>query len=407
MTKLMNRLVLISALSGLYTGVASALDVQAEIKPDPSNPSIAQIVNLTPQSGYCTEAAFSAQCSSRGIRSNSFPITLTGPVAQNQVIPFGIPANWSTFTVQHDTIPGETAEIRIRIAGVGTRYRLNATAQSIIGAPGFSNFDAHAFLMTPSWSTGTGACQSIAGSSQAGALDGQRFAAFWLSPLNVTTCPRDSDYNIPNLTLETLDVHYMLEAVRPEKLISGGYHGSFSYTVGGAGSDFNMGSLTPSSSLMTFDLNLAVKQDVKVDMSADRVHLAPKGGWLEWINHGRQSEKLLGDLRFFILTSSPFKITLTCEHPGTNTCEINNGTHAVPVNMSVSLASPWVDGVGLPVERRALTLDGMQTQRFSPTGAISRAPSVVHFEVPSTRVDSMASGSSYRGTVYITFDSDI
>ncbi|MFS2198663.1 hypothetical protein ACCD00_09055 [Pseudomonas sp. Pseusp3] len=407
MNKLMSRLVLVSALGGFYAGLSNAavLEVQAEIRPDPSNPGSAQIINNTPVTGYCTE--FPAECNSRKIRSDSFNISFqsSGSIPVDQAIPFGFPARWRTFTVSHSSIPGETAEIQIRIAGVGTRYRLSKKAQEITGMPiGFPVFDYHAFLWSPSWAEAIAPCLGVNGTSQGADANGTDFTAFWLTPEHVTSCPRRPKFEVPGISLQRLDVHYELRAVRPEKLMTGNYQGSYTYSMG---SDFDMGNLNANDPSMTFNLNLAVKQDVKVEMSADRVYLTPKGGWMEWITHGRKPEKLLGDLRFFILSSAPFKMDLSCERLGIDTCLISNGSHQVPVDISVSLPSPWVDDTGRPIERRPLILGGEGLKNIKATGSPNQSPSLLHFEVPQDSVKDMQSGSRYRGTVYVTFDSDI
>ncbi|MNO66259.1 hypothetical protein D3C76_570430 [compost metagenome] len=94
MNKLMSRLVLLSTLCGFYTASANALVVDAEIKPDPSNPGSAVIINNTPITGYCSIPSFSSRCNIARVRSNEFPITLTWPGIFNtsDVIPFGIDA---------------------------------------------------------------------------------------------------------------------------------------------------------------------------------------------------------------------------------------------------------------------------------------------------------------------------
>lgn len=406
MNKLINRLVLGSALCGFASlANAAVLDVQAEIRPDPINPGIAEIINHTPDTGYCSE--FPGNCRTKGIRSSSFPIVFTssGVIPTDHVIPFGFPAKWRRFTVEHTVIPGATAEVEIRIAGVGTRYCLSHTAREITGLPAdWPGFNYHAYLWSPSWATAIAPCQDVNATSQGAAPNGTDFTAFWLTPENVTTCSRSPKYDIPGMSLQRLDVHYELRAVRPEQLITGDYQGSYTYSTNG---DFDMGVLTPNDAAMTFNLNLAVKQDVNVKMSADSVALAPKGGWMEWITHGRRPEKLLGDLRFFILTSSPFKMDLSCSQVGTGTCLISNGSHEVPVDISVSLPSPWVDGTGQPVVRRPLTIGGAGLEHLMPAGSSTREPSLLHFEVPKDSVATMHDDSSYRGTVNITFDSDI
>ncbi|WP_322616322.1 hypothetical protein [Pseudomonas sp. BIC9C] len=407
MNKLINRLVLGSALCGFYAGLSNAavLEVQGEIRPDPSNPGGAQIINNTPVTGYCTE--FPGMCGMLNLRSNTFNISFhsSGSIPVGHVIPFGFPATWRTFTVSHSSIPGETAEIQIRIAGVGTRYRLSQKAQEIVGLPiGMDEFYYHTTLWGASWVEATPPCRPATEWGRGADANGTDFTVFWLTPEDVTTCPKSPRYVIPGMSLQRLDVHYELRAVRPEKLIGGNYQGSYTYSMG---SDFDMGSLNASDPSMTFNLNLTVKQDVKVEMSADRVYLAPKSGWMEWITHGRKPEKLLGDLRFFILSSSPFKMDLNCERPGIDTCLISNGSHQVPVDIGVSLPSPWVDDTGQPIARRPLKLGGAGLQNIKPAGLPNHLPSLLHFAVPQDSVKDMQSGSSYRGTVYITFDSDI
>ena len=403
MNKLINRLVLGSALCG-FAGLAKAavLEVQAEIRPDPINPGIAEITNNTPVTGYCAE--YPGNCNSRSIRSNSFPIVFTssGAIPKDHEIPFGFPAKWRRFTVDHADIPGATAEIEIRIAGVGTRYRLNNSAQAIIGAPaGWPVFDYHSALWGPSWSEATPPCQRVNGTTEGADSNGTDFTTFWLIPENVVSCQKSPKHNIPGMSMERLDVHYELRAVRPEQLISGNYEGSYTYSTT---SDFDMGVLTPNDGAMTFNLNLAVKQDVNVKMSADSVALAPKGGWMEWITHGRRPEKILADLQFFILTSTPFKMDIQCANLGGG-CLIHNGSHEVPVEVSVSLPSPWVDGSGQPVVRRPLTSAGLD--QLKPAGLPTRQPGLLHFEVGAGFVQAMQSDSSYRGTIQIMFDSDI
>jgi hypothetical protein len=409
MNKLMSRVMLAGMLCGFYTGSAhaAALDVQAEIKPDPGNPASSVITNNTPVTGYCAE--YPVQCGGpEKIRSNSFAITFQslGPLPKDQVaVPWGIPATWREFDVQHTSIPGVTARIAIRIAGVGTHYSLSNTAQNIIGHPGGDPvFDYHAILWAPSWREGIAPCRRVTGSTEGAASNGTDFTAFWLTPENVTTCPRSPKYNIPGMTLKRLDLHYELRAVHPEKLLSGEYQGSYTYSVG---SDFNMGSLQASDSSITFNLNLAVKQDVKVEMSSDKVFLAPKGGWMDWITNGRKDEKLLGDLRFSMLSTVPFKMELTCERFLGDTCAIHNGSHQVPVDMSVSLPPPWVDDMNQPISRRPLTVTGTGLQHLKLIGSPTGQPSLLHFEVQPDSVKDMQSDSSYRGIVYVTFDSAI
>ncbi|WP_223533336.1 MULTISPECIES: hypothetical protein [unclassified Pseudomonas] len=406
MNKLMNRLVLAGMLCGFYPGSAHAatLNVDAEIKPDPSNPASAEIINNTPVTGFCVE--YPGQCASNRIRSNTFNITFqsSGAIPQDGNLPFSFPATWRKFNVAHESIPGETAEIEIRIAGAGTRYRLSDTAQALTGRPpGVTPHEYHVTLWRPSWANAIAPCTSVI--SDGADPNGRDYTTFWKISEVASTCgPRIARFAIPWMTLDRLDVAYELRAVRPEKLISGNYVGSYTYTIP---SDLNMGNLNASDPSMTFNLNLSVKQDVKVVMSSDRVALAPKGGWMEWITNGRKEEKLLGDLRFSILSSAPFKMELTCERFFGETCAIGNGSHQVPVDMSVSLPPPWVDDMSQPISRRPLTVTGTGLQHLKLIGLPTGQPSLLHFEVQPDSVKDMQSDSSYRGTVYVTFDSDI
>jgi hypothetical protein len=406
MNKLMNRLVLAGMLCGFYPvfAYAATLNVVAEIRPDPSNPGSAEIINNTPVTGFCVE--YPGQCASNRIRSNTFNITFqsSGAIPQNGNLPFSFPATWRRFNVAHESIPGETAEIEIRIAGAGTRYRLSDTAQALTGRPpGATPHEYHVTLWRPSWANAITPCTSVI--SDGADPNGRDYTTFWKISEDASTCgPRTARFAIPWMTLDRLDVDYELRAVRPERLITGNYVGSYAYTIP---SDLNMGNLNASDPSMTFNLNLSVRQDVKVVMSSDRVALAPKGGWMEWITHGRKEEKLLGDLRFSILSSAPFKMALTCERFVGDTCAIRNGSHQVPVDMSVSLPPPWVDDMSQPISRRPLTVSGTGLQHLKLIGLPTGQTSLLHFEVQPDSVKDMQSDSSYRGVVYVTFDSDI
>ncbi|WP_322616320.1 hypothetical protein [Pseudomonas sp. BIC9C] len=407
MNKLMNRLVLAGMLCGFYAGSAHAatLNVEAEIKPDPSNPASAEIINNTPVTGFCLE--YPGQCASNRIRSNTFNITFqsSGAIPQDGNLPFHFPAAWRKFNVAHESIPGETAEIEIRIAGVGTRYSLSHTAKELTGRTDtVTPHEYHVTLWRPSWANAIAPCTSLI--SDGADPNGRDYTTFWKISEDASTCgPRTARFAIPGMTLSKLDVAYELRAVRPEKLIGGNYVGSYTYTIP---SDLNMGNLIASDPSMTFNLNLSVKQDVKVVMSSDRVALAPKGGWMDWITHGRKDESLLGDLRFSILSSAPFKMELTCERSLNDTCAISNETnHTVPVYISVSLPPPWVDDMNQPISRRPLRVAGTGLQHLKLMGSPTGQPSLLHFEVPPGAVNLMRSDSSYRGTVYVTFDSNI
>lgn len=90
-----------------------------------------------------------------------------------------------------------------------------------------------------------------------------------------------------------------------------------------------------------------------------------------------------------------------------DTCAISNGSHQVPVEMSVSLPPPWVDNMNQPISRRPLTVAGTGLQYLKLIGSPTGQPSLLHFEVQPDSVKDMQGDSSYRGIVYVTFDSDI
>lgn len=406
MKTLINSLLLGAVLCGFASFASAAvLEVQAEVKPDPTNPGNTQILNLTPNTGYCVD--YPANCRTNRIGSSSFPIVFTssGAIPADHVIPFGFPTTWRRFTVDHATMPGVTAEVEMRIGGVGTRYRLSHTARELTGEDfGYAGFYYHAKLWSPAWSAAIAPCQQVNIINEGSEDNGTDFTTFWLTPQSASTCSRKPKFNIPGMSLQRLDVNYELRAVDPAQWMVGDYRGSYTYSTTG---DFDFGVLVPNDAAMTFNLNLTVKEEVNVRMSADSVALAPRGGWMEWINHGRRPEKIVGDLRFFILSSSPFKMDLSCSQMGSGTCLIGNGSHEVPVDIGVSLPSPWVDGSGQPVVRRPLKIGGAGLEYLMPVGTPTPQPGLLHFEVPSDSVATMHDDSSYRGTVYIVFDSDI
>lgn len=129
-------MVLLLMVSPVYAGNA---EIRAEFRPDPSNPLVNRFKNVTPSSGYCEH--FIGFCEPRGLFSLSLPIgpiiqTSGGPVQANHPDPrqgayLKVPSEWRTVTVTNDR--GDSAQLEIRISGIGGRHDLGASVVAITG----------------------------------------------------------------------------------------------------------------------------------------------------------------------------------------------------------------------------------------------------------------------------------
>ncbi|MGK9415294.1 hypothetical protein ACSSUR_03910 [Pseudomonas cedrina] len=403
-----------SALLGLLGAIAAlpataeSVDITAVFRPDGSAPQKNQFVNTTPESGFC--AIYKPYCAPLNIFSIRLPLRVNSNkplqpgLGPRDNAMFQVPANWRPLEVTH-TETGETARVEVRIAGIGTNYRLSDTAQNLTGASNALN--GHSALWGSAWINPPGPCLSTPLAHYGAA----NFGFFWRTPAE-SACVKTARFTIPSMYYQYLDFAYELRTPNPLAMTAGIYTGSFTYLLG-PGADFDFGDvMIPEDSQLTFNFNLDVDHNLKVQVppGGHRIQLEPQGGWQAWLNDGRKPRRLFRDQTVNLWTSSPFKMSLECGEPLGNTCSVRNGAgHQVPLDVAVSLPFGLTDGSGNAVNRRPLRLDGSGTELFKPSFYIDRKPSTLHFEIKADAVEQMLeqAGSTYSGTVTVVWDSQV
>ena len=391
------------------------MNIRAVFSPDSANPMVNRFVNETPSTGYC--AIYKPICDFDKIFSLETPITFssTGPIVgghtnSRQGAMFKVPTQWKTLTVtkmEGEHSGGrETAEVKVRIAGIGTRYRLSDTASNLVG-----RLDGEHNLLWSgrNWLAAPLPCKSTSVSGHSPTT----FSSFWRMP-DEGVCAKTAAYTIPAFDYLSFVFAYELETPEPLKLSHGTYAGSVTYQVGPAG-DFDMGDIMlPSDNMLTLNFTLEVQHALKVEVppGGNRVELVPQGGWQAWLNQGRKPVRLFRDQTFNITSSSRFKMQLECQYSQDgNTCSLYEplSGHFVPLNISVSLPNGLTDASGQPVNRRRLLRDGSGTELFQPGFYVERKPGTLHFEIARDQVEEMLTGvaKKYSGNVTVIWDSEV
>ncbi|WP_447771167.1 hypothetical protein [Pseudomonas kilonensis] len=385
-------------------------DISALFRPDPSKPNENTFLNTTPVSGYC--ATYPGQCGTT-MFSIRLPITFssTGPIEANhgdvrQGAMFKVPVDWRTVQITH-AATGETEIVEVRVAAIGSEYRLPTSAVELVGG-GVGGLQAHKMLWGNDWVNPPSPCR-FGGNAP---YNLTWYGFYWKTPVE-GVCAKRARYLIPSMTYRYLDFAYELRTPNPLKMSSGQYVGTFTYGLG-PGQDFDMGDvMIPNDSALTLNFKLDVEHTLKVEVppGGNRVELVPQEGWQSWLNSGRKPTRLFRDQSFHISASSRFKMGLECQYISGNTCAISEaGTgHAVPVDVSVTLPNGLTDAAGQPVNRRRLLRDGSGTELFLPGFYIDRRPGTLHFEVARSSVEEMldSGAKAYTGDVTVIWDSEI
>jgi len=397
----------------LFAGAAS-MDIQARFSPDPANPLVNKFINTTPPSGYCAD--YPLRCDWDKLFSLTTPLTFSSsyPIPARHTDPrqgamFKVPADWKTFTVTKvsgGSSSNETAEMKVRIAGFGTRYRLSDTSSNLVGRPDGD----HSILWSGrSWYQAPSPCRGSGTSTH----NQREYSTFWLTPV-VGTCAKTAAYAIPGFEYFRFDMGYELETPEPLKMSQGIYTGSVTYQVGPHG-DFDMGdNMMPNDNSLTLNFTLDVQHTLKIEIppGGNRIELEPQGGWQAWLNQGRKPARLFRDQTFNVSASSRFKMQLECQYLAGNTCGLRDteSAHLVPLNTSVSLPYGLTDAAAQTVNRRPLHLDGSGTELFQPGFYLDRKPGTLHFEIAREHVESMLSDGvtkTYSGDVTVIWDSEV
>lgn len=391
---------------------AEVVRLSAEFKPDPSKPNSNEFKNTTPNSGFCER--YEAACKGWQIFSIGTQIELQADRAiparhadPRQGAMFNVPAGWKDVPI-FDTHGAESGVVQVRIAGIGGEYRLSERVQQLIGRE-FPSFIAHSVLW---WEGDWMAAPRPCGDSPVGWADDWSFRFFWTTPVE-GVCSKQAVYDIPEFSYKSFDFAYQLRTPNPLKMAPGVYTATTLYTVG-PGADFDMGNIMqPTDGAIQLDFTLTVDHvfNIEIPPGGNKVVLVPQGGWQAWLNQGRRPTRLFRDQTFNIWASTPFKMSMECEHYAANsTCALQDDkNNQVPVDVSVSLPSGLSDAERQSVSRRRLRVDGMGTERFEPALYVDRKPGTLHFEVGKSAVEEMLQRDSlgYSGDITVIWDSQI
>ncbi|MFP3515175.1 hypothetical protein SB766_03070 [Pseudomonas sp. SIMBA_077] len=388
---------------------ALEMDIQAEFKPDSGKPHHNVFENTTPPSGYCKDNP--SECQSAGMFSLQAPIQFnsTTAITPNHTDPrqgamFNVPTEWRDLTVRH-THTGEQETVRVRIKGIGSRYKLDDVRALVPDAATY--LEAHAKLWSAAWVYPPGPCSY----SGIGFYGRDIYIFFWKTP-TAGVCAKNARYPIPWFRYDYLDFAYEIQTPNPLNMSSGTYIGQINYTLGPR-ADFDLGDIMqPDDPNLTLVFNLSVLHTLKVEIppGGNQVQLAPKGGWQQWLLTGRNvPEKLYRDQPFLISASSRFKMQLQCGLTLGDTCGLtNNRSHEVPLDIYVTLPNGLGREDGSAVNHQPLLLSGVGTDLFQPNHYVDRRQGLLHFEIQKKYIsDMLLQEGKYIGNVVVIWDSEV
>ncbi len=398
------RLWLLAALAPCWFAQASELTITAEFAPSVRAPNPIKFVNTTPLSGYCY--GNNSNC-----RPGDFTIQFPLTVQREWISPGPIEGHNYQRVDGNPRIVNVTADDTGQT--VGLQFRLNLLARrynrGTLAPGGTEGSITHISNKAGISGATRGGCQGRVG---AGNADLYEFA--WSVPRGPITCSREPDSTPmgPYLgNLSNVSVGYELEAPNPFALGNGTYRGSVTYTLG-SGRHIDLGTGDYSDSALTFNFELKVQHELRVDFPAGSDHavLEPDGGWQRWLHGGPVPPRLQRTHPFQIWASAPMKMYLKCEYPQGDQCAIREPVsgHQVPIVVAVSLPGE-IRHQGGPVQQLPLPLGEAQALQFQSVAVAAARQARLHYWVDQPEVAAMLAhrGRQYRGDVTIVFDAQI
>ena len=255
--------------SVFFSASANAIvqDITAIFRPDSSKPMDNKFINQTPSSGYCLSNP--VECNRLNMFSIRLPLKfestrpmLPGTEPRSNAL-FNVPAQWRALTVTNVNT-GESEQVEVRIAGIGSNYVLSDTAANLTGASNV--IEGHQKLWAQSsWVYAPPPCEY----SGVGFYSSRAYAFFWRTPVE-GVCLKSTLFPIPAMSYSYLDFAYELRTPNPLGMSSGLYSGTLNYRVG-PGGDFDMGDvMVPDDSIVTLNFNLQVEHTLKVEIPPGR-----------------------------------------------------------------------------------------------------------------------------------------
>jgi len=405
LTRSLSALALPAALLLAQSALAAEVVITTLFKADATRPTHNQFENTTPVSGFC--GSFSAYC-----HDGEFSVLVPGFTAYKQFDSSSGDLNRHTFisldgttkpvTLTDVNNPANQMTADFRWAFFGVRHnRINAQDGDLSAA------------MSGTGVSPEGGCSGRIGSGHAGIYNHG-----WGVPERLIVCYKmlNSNHNYQGtVKIDNLSIGYTLTTPSPMGIRAGEYEGVIEYRVGdvmnapgyiGLGADDYNGE-----EVIRIVIKATVEHvfELRFPPGSERVKLAAKGGWSQWINGGRIPEQLQKQVPFILSSSTGFKVTMLCEHQQGPTCGLKSTLtdDTVPVEVLISL--PGFSSDGGPVSRQLLTTNRNGQKINPPQVPIFNRRSTLDFQVKRAGVEQMVQtpGSAWRGVVTLIFDSEV
>lgn len=195
----------------------------------------------------------------------------------------------------------------------------------------------------------------------------------------------------------------------PLSMESGLYRGQLNYTIGGAGSDIDLGDdVQMTDDVVVMNFEFVVKHDFKVERApgTDTIVLQPTNGWSDWVDHGRPPSSLRQELPFLMTSSGDFSVRLECAHQVAERCAMRNESgDEAELDVSLTIPGLYDKQSSAPVVDYSLTAGGVPPS-FEAREYMQRRSSRVGFAVKGEPLRRMLDlpGSHWRGDVTVIFD---
>ena len=380
---------------------AASITLSAEFTPNRNNPNNRTFTNTTHQSGVCSNS-HQAVCNQLGILGLNLGVkgskTGDGVTGYGRGSAYlGMPA---VRTVMVTSDAGETADVALRVTGMAFRYRTYEDG----------------FSLRSDLSNVQGACSQVYTNGNST----ENMMRIVLRNDGGASGPTHCSHPMlaaAEFNISALDIMYAIDTPDPLNMKNGVYRASGSYSVGGLGSDIDIGDgAVLDDSIVNYDLTLTVNHMFALEFppGSETAVLQPLGGWSQWTDYKKVPATLRKDQHFTVSGSTNFSVNLDCEYTMPDgRCGISNGPSTVPLDVSITMPGllgrrdlGFAEALDFP-----LIQSPIHVPRFAPKdgGAVFQRRSYLRFEVNGEPIKEMVThpGTQYKGRVTVIFDAGI
>ncbi|WP_052676488.1 hypothetical protein [Pseudomonas sp. 2(2015)] len=260
------------------------------------------------------------------------------------------------------------------------------------------------------WNQYHGGCWGLAWRGL-GTLNTELFAQIQDPARGCYILDRDATQGVVNdVRTDVMGITFTLQLPSAATLKNGVYRAQLPWSVGGAGSDFDLGdqvvSATPDRLILDFEIT--VKHPLKLEFppGSERAVLEPPGGWASWINRGTPPQRLYRVLPFQIWTTGAISVHTRCEYDLGGRCGIRGRDgHQVPLKVALTLPS-GMKHQGAPVDNLVVPVGAPAALRIDTVEATLDRQARLLFEVSQADTASMLGypGETFQGDVTLVLD---